>query len=95
MTIEETGHGDLLPLLLEICEDFFAHTSPAIRDELDQLLRAHGITGGPGWLIDMLGLMRVRLNADGPRPAGRAHHAYLPANSTNASAASLRTEESA
>lgn len=25
------------------------------------LLRTRGITGGPGWLIDMLGLTRLRL----------------------------------
>jgi hypothetical protein len=51
----------LLQLLLEICEDFLAHTSPATRREVDTLLRARGITGGPSWLIDMLGLTRLRL----------------------------------
>nr|WP_221382959.1 hypothetical protein [Actinoplanes polyasparticus] len=51
---------DLLPLLLEICEDYFAG-SPAGRRELDALLRTRDITGGPGWLIDMLALTRRRL----------------------------------
>jgi hypothetical protein len=54
-------HDTLLPLLLEICEDFFRQTSPATRGELDMLLRERGITGGPGWLIDMLGLTRLHL----------------------------------
>jgi len=49
------------PELLQICEDFFRHTSPATRQELDTLLQARGITGGPGWLIDMLGLTHLRL----------------------------------
>jgi hypothetical protein len=56
-----TGHDDMLELLLEICEDFFAHANSATRDEVDRLLRAHGVTGGPGWLIDMLGLTRFHL----------------------------------
>lgn len=55
-----SDHDDLLPVLLEICEDFFTHTSTTTRDELDTVLRAHGITGGPGWLIDMLALTRRR-----------------------------------
>jgi hypothetical protein len=50
-----------LQLLLEICEDFLRNTNPATRDEIDKLLRHRGITGGPGWLIDMLGLARLRL----------------------------------
>jgi hypothetical protein len=54
-------HDQLLPLLLEICEDFFTHTSPATLTEVDVLLREHSITGGPGWLIDMLGLTRLHL----------------------------------
>lgn len=32
--------------LLEICEDFFAHMSPATSNEIDLLLRARGVTGG-------------------------------------------------
>ncbi len=44
----DTNHGDLLPLLLEICEDFLAHTGPATHHEVDTLLRTRGITGGPG-----------------------------------------------
>ena len=61
-------HDDLLPALLGICEEFFASTSPAVRRELDTLMRARDITGGPGWLIDMLALTRSRME----RPAGRA-----------------------
>ncbi|MEU0156473.1 hypothetical protein [Micromonospora fulviviridis] len=57
----DTNHGDLLQLLLQICEDFLANTGPATHHEIDILLRARGITGGPGWLIDMLGLTRLRL----------------------------------
>jgi hypothetical protein len=72
MTTAEPDHDALLHLLLEICEDFFAHTGPATRDEVDLLLHAHGITGGPGWLIDMLALTRLQLpNPDphnGPDP---------------------------
>ncbi|WP_328465941.1 hypothetical protein OHA21_44890 [Actinoplanes sp. NBC_00393] len=56
-----TGHDDLLELLLEVCEDFFTHTNPATRAEVDRFLRAHGVTGGPGWLIDMLSLTRRHL----------------------------------
>jgi hypothetical protein len=29
-------------------------TTPATRNEIDALLRQHGITGRPGWLIDMM-----------------------------------------
>lgn len=66
---------DQLQLLLEICEDFFRRTGPATRDEIDTLLRQRGITGGPGWLIDMLGLTRLRLQTlDSPgSPQPTAH----------------------
>ena len=47
MTTGETDQDGLLPLLLEICEDFFAHTSPATRGELDTLLLGREITGRP------------------------------------------------
>ncbi|BCY10910.1 hypothetical protein [Actinoplanes sp. L3-i22] len=60
---------DLLPLLLEICEDFFAHAAPAVHHDLDDLLQARHITGGPGWLIDMLALTRQRLETS-PEPGG-------------------------
>ena len=52
---------DQVQLLLGICEDFFHYTSLATRAEVDALLRRRGITGGPGWLIDMLGLTRLNL----------------------------------
>lgn len=70
MTTGETEPNDLLPLLLEICEDFLANTSPPVRREVDNVLHAHGITGGPGWLIDMLALSRLRLQnpASGHKP---------------------------
>jgi hypothetical protein len=61
MNVGETDPDDLLPLLLEICEDFLAHASPPVRREVDDILHVHGITGGPGWLIDMLALSRLRL----------------------------------
>lgn len=53
--------NDLLPLLLEVCEDYFAHAGPIGHREVDALLRARDITGGQGWLIDMLALTRLRL----------------------------------
>ena len=59
--MQPNGPDGLLPLLLEICEDYFASTSPASRHELDALLRTKNITGGPGWLIDMLALTHQRL----------------------------------
>jgi hypothetical protein len=52
---------DLLPMILGICEDFFGSASPAVHRELDAVLRAHDVTGGPGWMIDMLTLTRLRL----------------------------------
>jgi hypothetical protein len=70
MTTREAGPDDLLPLLLEICEDFLARTSPSVRREVDNVLHAHGITGGPGWLIDMLALSRLRLQ--NPAPARKS-----------------------
>ena len=60
--VTNTANSDeLLHTLLEICEEFLGHTSAATRNELDTLLLARGIYGGPGWLIDMLGLTRLRL----------------------------------
>ena len=58
---------DLLPTILGICEEFFASTSPAVRHELDTLMRARDITGGPGWLIDMLALTRSRMERSASR----------------------------
>jgi hypothetical protein len=52
---------DLLLALLEVCEEFFATTSQDVHRELDALLNARDITGGVGWLIDMLALNRQRL----------------------------------
>ncbi|MEW2444773.1 hypothetical protein [Micromonospora marina] len=70
-----TNHGDqLLQLLLQICEDFLANTGPATRHEVDTLLRTRGITGGPGWLIDMLGLTRLRLQNATHRDEQGDHH---------------------
>jgi hypothetical protein len=56
----QPGH-DQLSELLHICEDFFRNAGPATLTELDTILRERGITGGPGWLIDMLGLTRPHL----------------------------------
>jgi hypothetical protein len=55
-----TSHNQL-QLLLEICEDYFRHANPTTRDNIDTLLHQHGITGGTGWLIDMLSLTRLQL----------------------------------
>jgi hypothetical protein len=73
-TTSDTHHGDLLQLLLQICEDFLANAAPATHHEVDTLLRARGITGGPGWLIDMLGLTRLRLQDATHRDEQGAHH---------------------
>ncbi|MGC4856489.1 hypothetical protein ACLQ24_24720 [Micromonospora sp. DT4] len=73
-TTNDNNHGDLLPHLLQICEDFLAHSGPATHHEVDTLLRARGITGGPGWLIDMLGLTRLRLQAATHRDEHGTHH---------------------
>jgi len=70
-----TPGDDPLPLLLEICEDFFTTTSPAVHRELDTLLRARDITGGPGWLIDMLALTRYRLQ-NHPHHDGSNSHSH-------------------
>lgn len=70
----DTNHGDLLQLLLQICEDFLARTTAATHHEVDTLLHARGITGGPGWLIDMLGLTRLRLQDTTHRDEQGAHH---------------------
>jgi hypothetical protein len=78
-------NDDLLPLLPGICEDFFASTSPAVRSDVDAQLRARGISGGPGWLIDMLALTRQRLelpadhrepDADSAREGGSGTHRH-------------------
>ena len=55
---------DQMPQLLHVCEDFFRNAGPATLAELDTVLREHSITGGPGWLIDTLGLTRYRLQHD-------------------------------
>jgi hypothetical protein len=69
-----TAHDDLLQLLLEVCEDFFAHTNAAARDEVDRLLLTRGSNGGPGWLIDMLALTRLRLQNQAHHDDPGAHH---------------------
>jgi hypothetical protein len=58
-----TGEADddLLPTLLAVCEDFLANASQLVHRELDTYLLTHDVTGGPGWLIDMLALIRLRL----------------------------------
>lgn len=64
---------DLLQTILGVCEDFFAHAGPAVHRELDTVLHARDVSGGPGWLIDMLALTRLRLqtanDADEPTAA--------------------------
>lgn len=68
MTTTATDHQ--LRELLQICEDYFRHAGPATHAELDKVLRRHHITGGPGWLIDMLGLTLHRLQHEHTAPAG-------------------------
>jgi hypothetical protein len=67
-----TQHDQDLEQLLEICEQFFSHAGPATRHELDTLLRAHGIHGGPGWLVDMLAFARYRLRRPDLNDLGRS-----------------------
>ena len=57
----EPDHEQQLSELLEICADYFDKADPPARAELDALLREHGITGGPGWMIDMLSFTHLRL----------------------------------
>jgi hypothetical protein len=59
----QPGH-DHLSELLHICEDFFRNADPATLAKLDTILREHGITGGPGWPIDILGLTRPHPHSD-------------------------------
>ncbi|BCJ65675.1 hypothetical protein [Polymorphospora rubra] len=67
---ERGGDADLLPLLLGICEDFFADAGSAVHHDLAALLQARHITGGPGRLTDTLAPTRQRLETlaepDGP-----------------------------
>ncbi|GGL11993.1 hypothetical protein [Mangrovihabitans endophyticus] len=73
MTASTPG-DDPLPELLEICEEFLADASPAVHHDLDVLLRSRGITGGPGWLIDMLALNRHRLQNHTSHDSRESHH---------------------
>jgi hypothetical protein len=73
MTTQPARHHQL-PELLHICEEFFAHTSPATRHELDTFLRARGNHGGPGWLIDMLAVTRARLTGQLEHPTPQQPH---------------------
>ena len=61
MDSSNVDREQLLAVVLEVCEEFFAGAGPAIHREVDVLLLARGISGGPGWLIDMLALSRVGL----------------------------------
>lgn len=75
MTVPDADQDDLLPLLLEVCEELISHGGPATHEEIDQRIRAHGFTGGPGWLVSMLAFTRHRLHLVTPRirlrgPAG-------------------------
>jgi hypothetical protein len=73
MATGEPAQEQLLQLL-QICEDYFRYADPTTHHKLDTILRRHGITGGPSWLIDMLGFTCLRLQTpthDG-EPASRA-----------------------
>jgi hypothetical protein len=67
-----TEHEQLLELL-QICEDYFRHTDPTTHAELDTVLRRHHITGGPGWLIDMLSLTLHRLHHEHATSTGESN----------------------
>jgi hypothetical protein len=58
--------------LLHICEDYFRHADPATHADLDAVLRRHDVTGGPGWLIDMLSLTLHRLQHEDATSTGES-----------------------
>jgi hypothetical protein len=60
-TIEPTQHDRLIELL-QLCEDFIAHASPATHAELDAFLRGRDNHGGPAYLIDMLAFTHDQLS---------------------------------
>lgn len=47
--------------LLEITDAFLRRVQPCPIHQLDELLRERGITGGPGWLTDTVGLTALQL----------------------------------
>jgi hypothetical protein len=49
--------------LLEITDTYLRRVFPRPTYQLDELLRERGITGGPGWLIDTIGLTAMQLHA--------------------------------
>jgi hypothetical protein len=61
VTTSQSTTDEHLLQLLQICEDYFHSAGPSTHAQLDAILREHDITGGPGWLINMLGLTRLHL----------------------------------
>jgi hypothetical protein len=54
--------------LLNLCDEFFRHASPAVHTELRRLLTDHGHhqATGLGWFIDSLGLTTLPVSATTP-----------------------------
>ncbi|MGH3098860.1 MAG: hypothetical protein ACRDMV_22970 [Streptosporangiales bacterium] len=63
-----TPDTDRVAELLEICDELLRHAGHTTRAELDHTLLARGITGGPDWLIDTLGLTALQLRASWKDP---------------------------
>jgi hypothetical protein len=60
---------DRITDLLETCDGFFRASSPATLQALDELLTDRGISGGPGWLVDTLGLTGLQLRVTASHPS--------------------------
>ena len=64
-----TERLDQIAELLEITEQFLRTHLQTVHRDLDELLLHRGITGGPGWLIDVLGATGFGLRAAASTPA--------------------------
>ncbi len=60
---------DRIAELLEITDSFLRAHLPTIDTDLDDLLVERGITGGPGWLIDTVGVTALALRIAASSPA--------------------------
>ncbi|MGH3094685.1 MAG: hypothetical protein ACRDMV_01630 [Streptosporangiales bacterium] len=63
-----TPDTDRVVELLEICDELLRYADCVTRAELDHTLLARGITGGPDWLIDTLGLTALQLRTSQEDP---------------------------
>ena len=63
---------DRIAEVLEITDTFLRRLAPRPAHQLDELLRERGITGGPDWLIDTLGLTALQLRVAASHPSKAA-----------------------